>query len=35
MDYVHILYLSAPGLSWDAMHKIEKIKLELIPDPEM
>ena len=28
-------YLSAPGLSWDAMLKITKIELELIPDPEV
>ena len=28
-------YLSAPGLSWDAMLKMTKIKLELIPDPGM
>ena len=27
-------YLSKPGLSWDAMIKIRKIKLELIPDPD-
>ena len=26
-------YLSSPGLSWDAMLKITKIELELIPDP--
>ena len=26
-------YLSAPGLSWDAMLKMKKIKRELIPDP--
>ena len=28
-------YLSTPGLSWDAMLKMTKIELELIPDPEM
>ena len=28
-------YLSAPGLKWDAMLKMTKIKLELIPDPDM
>ena len=28
-------YLSATHLSWDAMHKITKIKLELITDPDM
>ena len=28
-------YLSAPGLSWDAMLKKTKIKLGLIPDPDM
>ena len=28
-------YLSAPGLSWDAMLKITKIKFELVPDPDM
>ena len=27
--------LSAPGLSWDAMLKMTKIKLELITDPDM
>ena len=27
--------MSAPGLSWDAMLKMEKIKLELITDPDM
>ena len=26
-------YLSAPGLSWDAMLKLTKIGLELIPGP--
>ena len=28
-------YLSAPALSWDAMVKMTKIELELIPDPNM
>ena len=28
-------YLSAPCLKWDAMLKMTKIKLELIPDPDM
>ena len=28
-------YLSTPGLSWDAMLKMTKIKLELISDPDM
>ena len=28
-------YLSAPDLSWDEMHKMAKINLELKPDPEM
>ena len=28
-------YLSAPGLSWDAMLKMTKVELELIPDPDM
>ena len=28
-------YLSAQGLSWDAMLKMTKTKLELIPDPDM
>ena len=28
-------YLSAPGLSWDAMLKMTKTELELIPDPDM
>ena len=27
--------MSAPGLSWDAMLKIAKSKLELITDPDM
>ena len=27
-------YLSAPGLSWDAILKITKIELEVIPDPD-
>ena len=30
-----INYLSAPGLSWNAMLKMTKIKLELITDPDM
>ena len=28
-------YLSATGLSWDAMLEMTKIELELIPDPDM
>ena len=28
-------YLSEPVLSWDAMHKMTKVKLELIRDPDM
>ena len=28
-------YLSTPGLSWDAMLKMTKSKLELITDPDM
>ena len=28
-------YLSAPGLSWDAMLKMATIELELISDPDM
>ena len=28
-------YLSAPGLSWDAMLKVTKTELGLIPDPNM
>ena len=28
-------YLSAPGLSWDAMVKMTKIEIELIQDPYM
>ena len=28
-------YLRAPGLSWEIMLKVTKIKLELIPDPDM
>ena len=34
-DYAKSHYLSAPGLSWDAMLKMTKIKLELIADPEV
>ena len=30
-----IHYLSTPGLSWGTMLQIAKIKLELIPDPDM
>ena len=28
-------YLRAPGLSWNAMLKMTKIELELIPGPDM
>ena len=28
-------YVSAPGLSWDAMLKMIKIELDLVPDPNM
>ena len=28
-------YLSTPGLSWDAVLKIPKFELELIPDPDI
>ena len=28
-------YLSAQGLSWDAMLKIIKFELQIIPDPDM
>ena len=28
-------YLSAPSLSWDAMLKMIKIELKVIPDPDM
>ena len=28
-------YLSAPGLSWDAMLNMTKIQVELISDPDM
>ena len=28
-------YLSAPGLSWDAILNMTKVELELIPDPDM
>ena len=27
-------YLSVPGRSWDTMHKLTKIKLEVVPDPD-
>ena len=30
-----IHYLRTPGLSWDAMLKMTKIKLELFTDPDM
>ena len=35
MDLCPSHYLSAPDLSWDAMLKMAKIKLELIKDPDM
>ena len=28
-------YLRAPSLSWDVMHKMTKLQLDLIPDPDM
>ena len=28
-------YLSAPGSSWDEMHKMTKVELELTPDPDL
>ena len=28
-------YLNAPALSWDVMLNMTKVKLELIPDPDM
>ena len=28
-------FLSAPGLSWDAMFNMTKVELELIPNPDM
>ena len=28
-------YLSSPGLSWDAMFKMKKVKLKLLPDLDM
>ena len=28
-------YLSAPALSWDAMHNMTKMELKLISDPDM
>ena len=28
-------YLNTPALSWDAMLKMKKIKLELVPHPDM
>ena len=28
-------YFSAPGLSWDAILKMAKIELKLIPDPDL
>ena len=30
-----LLYYTLPGLAWDAMLKITKIKLDLISDPNM
>ena len=37
MDYIYIyIYIyKVPGLSWDAMLKMTKNELELIPDPDM
>ena len=36
MDYVQVTICSGDsGLSWDAMLKMTKVKLELIPDPDM
>ena len=31
----HSHYLSPPALSWDAMLDVAKVKLELIPDPDI
>ena len=31
----YVQVMSAPGLSWDAMLKMGKIKLELIPDSDV
>ena len=33
LDPAH--YITAPGLSWDAMLKLTKVRLELIDDPDM
>ena len=39
LEIIHCLcpshYLGTPGLNWNAMRKMTKIKLELISDPEM
>ena len=34
MDYVQVIILSAPVLSWYAMLKMTKVVLDLIPDPD-
>ena len=33
MDYFHDA--TAPSISWDGMLNMKKVKLELIPDPDM
>ena len=35
MDYVQVIFLSAPTLSWEAMLNMTKVELELIPDRDM
>ena len=35
MDYVQVIVLSVPALSWDAMLNMTKVELKLIPDPDM
>ena len=34
MVQIHVIIISAPGLSWDAILKMTKIELEKISDPD-